>query len=512
MLNNQLKKIAFFIADPSSATDLTQGQKLCLLKIQRALATDLLCNEADLQDLPTSFLVKHLENLSNSKNTAPLFQVFLNELIKKPIKSTIHVSGSQNKNYQQSQPEAQLLTTVKGEQNHSIHHSGPGSELPNWLPLFFKENVEKSVNTDSEPKIRRAMIILRFALNEDLGKTISWSIHASTPHGVFTLPFRPDEEDWEEFNRPYPDKETNPDQPTTRSLILERGQTLFNRIFDLQLRQIWTRLKARLADNSLEFLDLHVVLPEPVGDSDLQGLPWFELHDGEAFLGLQPKIGLSLTGAAIRPKTISPFIGEMRGLLVNYMNLLERAGDAKQIFFNRFNQLDSDFTFLEKPNLRALREAIRAKPFNIFHYFGHGNWDPLEQMFYLQFQNQNSEPTVIFAEDLAGVIGDRPIQLAFLGSCYSAGSKLKRNGNRSTSPAEAMLSGGSDHVIAFTKEIGIQDLNLFSNILYEELGQGSSIAKAAALARTALKTNSIDPAAWCKAQLFRPPPPENANF
>jgi cellulose biosynthesis protein BcsQ len=137
-------------------------------------------------------------------------------------------------------------------------------------------------------------------------------------------------------------------------------------------------------------------------------------------------------------------------------------------------------------NRRFIR-GDAGKPWDIFHFIGHGGHDPTRKMGFIVVQEEGgSKGIMLYSDDLRSIIcqpGKTP-GLVVLSSCIGARSEP---GMLFSSVAEELIRGGVPAVIAMQFEISDNMAVAFSDAFYTYLADNFSIQSALAHTRAELK-------------------------
>lgn len=134
-----------------------------------------------------------------------------------------------------------------------------------------------------------------------------------------------------------------------------------------------------------------------------------------------------------------------------------------------------ELVWLQGDGALDLQSALRKGPWHIFHFVGHGDFDPLRDEGYLVLcnpRNQQAEP--LYATQLARLLAAQSNNLRFvlLNACESArGSKS----DIFSSTAETLINRDIAAVLAMQYSITDDAATIFAQHLYESLAEGLPI-------------------------------------
>jgi hypothetical protein len=258
------------------------------------------------------------------------------------------------------------------------------------------------------------------------------------------------------------------DQPETAAIKAFGGQ-LFDALFrddlhDGMLRSVseashqgsGLRIRLRLAD-----------CPE------LAELPWEFLYDRQRnrFLSLShhtPLIRYLELPDPPRPLAVDvplrvlTMIASPNGYLrldveQEWSKLHEALGDLEQAGRVRLERLES-------ATLSALQRRLRRGEYHIFHFIGHGGFDPQRQDGVLVCEDGTGQEHRVSGEELGALLNDHgPMRLVVLNACEGA-----RSGTTDpfSGTAQSLVQQGLPAVIAMQFEITDQAAIIFSHELY----------------------------------------------
>lgn len=153
-----------------------------------------------------------------------------------------------------------------------------------------------------------------------------------------------------------------------------------------------------------------------------------------------------------------------------------------------------------------LHQALEANTYDVLHFIGHGEYDPVRDVGSLLFENDTGGAQRVDAGTLQGIMCRRNVRLIFLNACET-GQGGKADFNRGVSPS--LLQAGVPAVIGNQYSVLDVSATAFANRFYWALAQGSSLGDAAREARVAVNYlitgEAID---WAVPVLFARDPTE----
>jgi hypothetical protein len=269
---------------------------------------------------------------------------------------------------------------------------------------------------------------LELKIRLEPGDGEAYRVHASGPtgeaSGTFRLPF--DARDIELFVLRVSSRtrtDTRRAEPHEIGLITDFGGTLFESLFQAELGALY-RVAKNVADREDRSLRVTLVLTDV---PELMHLPWEYLYDEPAFLSisewtpvvrylemqggrrpLRVELPLRILAMVSAPEDAPPLdaVRERERLEEALNGLIERGA--------------VEITWLENATLQALLRTLQTGPFHIFHYIGHGVYEPERDGFLLLEDNQRRARRVS-GTDLGTILaGHRTLRLAVLNTCEGA--------------------------------------------------------------------------------------------
>jgi len=148
-----------------------------------------------------------------------------------------------------------------------------------------------------------------------------------------------------------------------------------------------------------------------------------------------------------------------------------------------------ELTWLGGQTWRHLQRAMRRGPWHIFHFVGHGGFDPATEEGAIALSNDAGRMQLLRATGLAELLDDHyPLRLVFLNSCEGArGSES----DAFSSTAATLVRRGVPAVVAMQYEITDSAAIEFSRDFYEALADSLPVDAAVTEARTAVSMDSM---------------------
>ncbi len=143
-------------------------------------------------------------------------------------------------------------------------------------------------------------------------------------------------------------------------------------------------------------------------------------------------------------------------------------------------------TRLPVATLDAVREALLAETYHVFHFTGHGGVDAAGEGI-LAFTDRFGRAMWVPGRDLGVILSNAPVRLALLNSCD--GARVSEADPYATT-AITLVENGIPAVVAMQFEISDKAAIAFSNATYLALSSSQPVDVAVTLARQAILTTS----------------------
>jgi AAA-like domain/CHAT domain len=137
---------------------------------------------------------------------------------------------------------------------------------------------------------------------------------------------------------------------------------------------------------------------------------------------------------------------------------------------------------LEQPTLTALNERLRTGPYHVFHFVGHGDFDPRTQDGVLIMEEEDQSARRVSGESLSVLLRDyrRTLRLAILNACE--GGRAARD-DSFAGTAQRLIQQGIPAVIAMQFAIVDQTAIVFAQQFYKAIADGFPVDAAVTEAR-----------------------------
>ncbi len=159
-----------------------------------------------------------------------------------------------------------------------------------------------------------------------------------------------------------------------------------------------------------------------------------------------------------------------------------------------------DLTWLPGQTWRDLQEAMWGGPWHIFHFIGHGGFDPHTDEGLIALADEQGQKHLLSATQVASLLAEhQDLRLVLLNSCEGAkGGKL----DIYSSTAAILVRRGLAAVLAMQYEITDRAAIEFSRTFYRALAYGLPIDAAVAAARAAVNIEVNNSLEWGTPVLY----------
>jgi tetratricopeptide (TPR) repeat protein len=229
---------------------------------------------------------------------------------------------------------------------------------------------------------------------------------------------------------------------------------------------------------------------------ELSALPWEFLYDPKRdYLSLSsrtPLVRYPEVPQPIERLTVTPPL-RILGMVASPQGLPQLdEGHEKRLVEEATKRLQArglvELAWLEGQTWRDLQRSMRGGPWHIFHFIGHGGFDPETEEGAIALSSEEGRKHLLGAADLALLLDDHYfLRLAFLNSCEGARGSPR---DAFSSTAATLVRSGIPAVVAMQYEITDNAAIEFSRSFYEALADGLPVDAVVAEARTAIKMGS----------------------
>ena len=281
----------------------------------------------------------------------------------------------------------------------------------------------------------------------------------------------------------------SPDEHTVQDF----GRGLFEALLVGDVR---TRYEMSLSEARRQGKGLRLKLR--IQPSELAVLPWEFLYDAErdrypSLSSNTPLVRYLDLPQPVEPLPVSPPL-RVLGMVTSPLGLdpldVEHEKRLVEEAIKGLREGGSlELTWLEGQTWRHLQRAMRRGPWHIFHFVGHGGFDPATEEGAIALSNDSGHMHLLRATGLAELLDDHyPLRLVFLNSCEGArGSES----DAFSSTAATLVRRGVPAVVAMQYEITDRAAIEFSRDFYEALADSLPVDAAVTEARAAVSMDSM---------------------
>ncbi|HEX6777026.1 MAG TPA: CHAT domain-containing protein [Ktedonobacterales bacterium] len=287
-------------------------------------------------------------------------------------------------------------------------------------------------------------------------------------------------------------------------LVQDFGQRLFDALITGEAR--------RLYDASLQLAGLHgrgLRLKLQVRAPQLAALPWeylFDARSGEyvCLVRATPVIRTLDIAQPIQPFTVQPPL-RILGMIASPsdQNALDIAHEQGRLQA-ALQRLEATglvrLKWLAGQTWRDLQREIRNGPWHIFHFIGHGGFDPRIDEGVLALTGEDSKSHLLSATDLGRLLANHPsLRLAVLNACEGAHGSTR---DVFSSTAAMLARRGIPAVLAMQEEITDYAAIELTRTFYEVLAEGRTVDEAVSEARIAISLSIPNTLEWGTPVLY----------
>ena len=284
---------------------------------------------------------------------------------------------------------------------------------------------------------------------------------------------------------------------TEEQAVRDFGRDLFEALisgevrnrYDVSLERAWQ------AGKGLR-LELRIQSPE------LAALPWEYLYDPRQaeYVCLSrstPVVRYLELPRRMRPLRMEPplrilgMVASPSGL--DSLDVTREKGRVERALHQLQARGQVELAWLEGQTWRDLQRAMRGGPWHVFHFIGHGGFDPYGDEGFIVLADEAGERHDLSATQLGRLLADhRWLRLALLNTCEGA-----RGSGRDifSSTASILVRRGIPAVLAMQYEVTDRAAIEMARAFYEALADGVAVDAALAEARKAVSlavTNTVE--------------------
>jgi predicted ATPase len=283
------------------------------------------------------------------------------------------------------------------------------------------------------------------------------------------------------------------------------GEALFAALFTGSVGDLYARLRSTAADQGSGLrLRLDV---EPPG---LAVLPWEFLYDprrGEhvALSAATPLVRSLIAGVDPAGTLDVPAPLRVLGMIADPSDLDRlRSRHEQELVEEALAGLQArglvELRWLVQGTWRDLQRMMRLGPWHIFHFVGHGRFDPFRNEGYVMLPGAGGAAAPLRASELARLLADSgSLQLALLNSCEGARGSEQ---HPFSGTAATLVRRGLPAVVAMQDAVGDRAAIEFGRGFYEAVADGVPIDAAVAEARKSVSLAIPGTSEWATPVLY----------
>ncbi|MBW4599876.1 MAG: CHAT domain-containing protein [Calothrix sp. FI2-JRJ7] len=274
---------------------------------------------------------------------------------------------------------------------------------------------------------------------------------------------------------------------TNTNLLKRLGNQLYQVLFPNQINARFHATMAGAASNN-ESVRLRLIFQSP----ELAALPWEFLYDEgtNAFLANNTQTVLSrYVDVPLLKREIKGASLPLKVLLAisvpSDLAFLDASGEANLIREALKKHIEAgliELDILQLPTIRNINQKLREKPYNVFHFIGHGGFK--DNKGYIALVDTNNEAKLLDDEAFANFfLGNNNLGLVILNSCLGAtvSSSLAFAG-----VAPNLVRRGIPAVIAMQYSIRDNTAKIFADEFYRTLALDYPVDTAIQTTRNAI--------------------------
>jgi CHAT domain len=280
------------------------------------------------------------------------------------------------------------------------------------------------------------------------------------------------------------------------------GTRLFEALFQERVRDLYRGARARAEDRGRGLrITLHLT-----GVPELLHIPWEYLCDEPDFLAIStwtPVVRYLDLPRQRSPLTLQPPLRILAMVSsptdAATLDVAQERANLERALGGLIDAGAIELHWLEQASLRSLLRELRNGEFHIFHYIGHGLYDPGIEDGMLLLEDEHERGRPVSGRELGTILHDcTSLRLAVLNACE--GARSARN-DPFAGVATSLVQCEIPAVIAMQFEITDDAAVVFSEGFYEAVAADFPIDAALAEARKAIYANNSD-TEWGTPVLF----------
>ncbi|MCU0519254.1 MAG: CHAT domain-containing protein [Anaerolineae bacterium] len=225
-------------------------------------------------------------------------------------------------------------------------------------------------------------------------------------------------------------------------------------------------------------------------------LPWEYLFDGRQFLCLDGTFMLSRRPADLRTLSPQPELAPLRVLAIIANPEDQTTFDAAAVSGSLLESVEPlisqgvlDLEILTEPTSSALLTAVRARPYQAIHFFGHGVYHLAQNQGFLCFEDDVARTALLSGAQLPRYFDGGAPRLLLISACPSAQAGAP---DAFTGVAEALLDHDLPGVVVTPAHLDAPAATAFLRATYSALATGLPVCESLQKGRLALSVFDED--------------------
>ncbi len=283
------------------------------------------------------------------------------------------------------------------------------------------------------------------------------------------------------------------------------GTRLFEALFTGPVGTAFSESRGRVYGKGGLRIKLHLDLNQP-DHALLANLPWELLYDPEKneYLNLNSQTPVVRYLDVMRPEDPPPFAPPLRILVVLAnppgTDALNLEAERQKIEASWQDTQHVAVEVVQGTTLQALRARLKAQPFHVLHYSGHGTFDANTGEGVLLMEDEQGCQLKVSGDQLRVALRGTGVRLVFLNACQTAQSTKTDHLDPFAGVASALVMEGIPAVVAMQFPITDTAAITFAGEIYRQLALGVSVDEAVAEGRVAICLD--DSVEWATPVLF----------
>jgi CHAT domain len=277
--------------------------------------------------------------------------------------------------------------------------------------------------------------------------------------------------------------------PEGEQVVRNFGEALFDTLLSGEIRSRYDVSRQKSAEQRNAGLRIRLRISDP----ELAALPWeflFDSRNGEYICLSQrtPVIRYLELPQPVESLLVAPPL-RILGMIVNTGDqILLNTEQEKQRMQASFRDLQArglvELTWIEGQTWRDLMQTLRKGDYHIFHFIGHGGFNPSKSEGFIELADEDGRVQMITATQLGILLADHQfLRLVFLNTCKGAKSSTY---DVFSSTSTTLARRGIPAVIAMQYEITDHAAIELTRTFYESLAEGMPVDAAITEARKAI--------------------------